>query len=377
MRYGLSRVFHLGHGFAELNLRTLSSPTTSVGSINSVKRSNHDYLKTHGRASCSSVCFQSNRPFQSSSPSLHLSSTSFLSSSSCLHSPSFPSHSSSSSFPSSPGPSLRISGSLLCRDGIDLPSPAPISSWLSRSISSSSATSSSSSSSLRTRRLLLSLPVRHFSISARLYSSSSSDEGPSLAKKSSTPKDDDSSSTNNDATVVEKKSLVQRFHKAYKNYGKVLIGFHCVTYCVYFTSFLAISYAGLDVLVVLEWLRDHAGLPQAVIQKLTASGAGHFAVAFILCKVISPIRYATTIVGTKYTADYLRRRGYMAPVPVGDRIGDLAKESQKLIETKSAEIKTRFTRSRRRFSKIKEARMKKTKKAVRDLRTRIKRTPKR
>ena len=67
----------------------------------------------------------------------------------------------------------------------------------------------------------------------------------------------------------------------------------------------------------------------------------------------------------------------MAPVPVGDRIGDLAKESQKLIETKSAEIKTRFTRSRRRFSKIKEARMKKTKKAVRDLRTRIKRTPKR
>ena len=58
------------------------------------------------------------------------------------------------------------------------------------------------------------------------------------------------------------KSIMHRFHKAYKDYGKVLIGFHCVTYCVYFTSFLGISYAGLDVVLFLEWLRDHVSLPQ-------------------------------------------------------------------------------------------------------------------
>lgn len=78
----------------------------------------------------------------------------------------------------------------------------------------------------------------------------------------------------------------------------------------------------------------------------------------------------TTLVGTKYTADYLRRRGYMAPVPKGDNIGELAKESQKLIETKSAEIKTKFAKGRRSG----EARMRKTNTAVKD---KLKRTPKR
>lgn len=167
------------------------------------------------------------------------------------------------------------------------------------------------------------------------------------------------------------KSIMHRFHKAYKNYGKVLIGFHCVTYCIYFTSFLGISYAGLDVVLFLEWLRDHVSLPQSLIDAITQSGAGHFAVAFILCKVISPIRYLTTIVGTKYTADYLRRRGYMAPIPQGDNIGQLAKESQKIIEEKSAEFRTKITRSGRRLKKVNVVRMKKTNKAVGDWRSRF------
>ena len=105
----------------------------------------------------------------------------------------------------------------------------------------------------------------------------------------------------------------------------------------------------------------HSPFFQAIIDKITTSGAGHLAVAFILCKVISPIRYLTTIVGTKYLADYLRRCGYLAPVPEGDRIGKLAKESQQL-------IKTRIARGRQRG----EARIRKTKTAVKDLKLKIK-----
>jgi len=173
--------------------------------------------------------------------------------------------------------------------------------------------------------------------------------------------DADSAGKNPDDATPKKKGLVARFRKAYKNYGKVLIGVYCATYCIFFTSFVGISYAGLDIIFFLEWLRDHAYLPQAIIDKITTSGAGHLAVAFILCKVISPIKYAITLVGTKYLVAFLRRRGYLAPVPEEDRISVLAKESQQL-------IKTRIARGRQRG----EARIRKTKTAVKDLKLKIK-----
>ena len=112
----------------------------------------------------------------------------------------------------------------------------------------------------------------------------------------------------------------------------------------------------------------HSPFFQAIIDKITNSGAGHLAVAFILCKVISPIKYAITLVGTKYLVAFLRRRGYLAPVPEEDRISVLAKESQQL-------IKTRIARGRQRG----EARIRKTKTAVKDLKLKIKnkRMPKR
>ena len=102
--------------------------------------------------------------------------------------------------------------------------------------------------------------IRHFSLSSYLASTPEKDSSENEGQK---PKSEDS------------KGLMHRFHKAYKAYGPVLIGFHCVTYCMYFTTCFGISYAGLDVMIFLEWLRDHASLPQvsrsSVYPSLTAS----------------------------------------------------------------------------------------------------------
>jgi len=339
MRYGLYQVFYLSYEFAELSPRTLAS---SVGTINWNEYLNHDSVRPIAdvRRSASSLSFFFPSPISTLKSPLPL----------------LP-----SSLPFSLTQGCRLRNRIFCSSpSINFPLP-----WMSRPISSLSP-------SRPPLYHLYSFPVRHFSVSSTFLaidkelSSSSSD-------KDSTNKleDADSARKNPDDAISKKKSLIERFHKAYKNYGKVLIGFHCITYCIYFTSFVGISYAGLDVIVFLEWLRDHAHLPQAIINKITTSGAGHLAVAFILCKVISPIRYLTTIVGTKYLADYLRRCGYLAPVPEGDRIGKLAKESQQLIET-------RIATGRRRGA----ARMRKTNTAVKNLKLKIKnktlhkRTPK-
>jgi len=164
---------------------------------------------------------------------------------------------------------------------------------------------------------------------------------------------------------------MHRFRKAYHNYGKVLLIFHWVSYSVYFTTFLGMSYAGLDVVVVLEAVKKYLPYFQSTIDAVIQSGAGHVAIAFILCKLISPLRYLTTIVGTKYISEYLRSRGYIAPIPQGDRIGELAKESQKIIGEKSAALRTKMARSGRRLRKVHEVRIRKTNKAVTDWRSRI------
>jgi len=160
---------------------------------------------------------------------------------------------------------------------------------------------------------------------------------------------------------------VARFHKAYKNYGKILICFHCTTYVVWFGSAFLISYAGLEVVPILQWLHDNLGLTQTLVDAVTQSGAGHFFVAFLLCKVIGPIRYLTTIVGTKYVADGLKKRGIVQPVPAADSLGNLAKESGQFIEEKTLEMKLEFGRrvSRQNRRMKKNARVT-WRKAVRD-----------
>ena len=243
MRYGLSRVFHLSYELVELSPRTLAS---SVGTINWNKRLNHDSVSPIADAcrSASSLTF----PFFPS-PILTLKSP-------------------LSPLPSSPPFSLthsrRLWNRIFCLSpSINFPSP-----WMSRPISSLSP-------SRPPLYHLYSIPVRHFSVSSiflaidKELSSSSSDKD-SLTDKS---EDADLAGKNPDDATPKKKGLVARFRKAYKNYGKVLIGVYCATYSIFFTSFVGISYAGLDIIFFLEWLRDHAYLPQVLFSAVRCRSA--------------------------------------------------------------------------------------------------------
>jgi len=190
----------------------------------------------------------------------------------------------------------------------------------------------------------------------------------------------DSSDNPDVNNVNNSSSVMKRFKDAYRNYGYILIGFHWISYGAWFSLGAACSYAGLDVVPILEWLRDHLSLPQNFIDKILQSGAWtHLVVAFVLCKVITPVRYLTTVVGTKYTADFLRARGYIKPIPKTDTIGELAKESSRIIENRSKEMRTRIRRQGKKVKKFNALRMRRTESVFKNwrLRMRNRRKPKR
>ncbi|KAG8133442.1 hypothetical protein E2320_011248 [Naja naja] len=98
-------------------------------------------------------------------------------------------------------------------------------------------------------------------------------------------------------------SLVQRFKKTFKQYGKVLIPVHLLTSSIWFGTFY---YAALK-----------------------------------LSKVIAtPARYTVTLGGTSITVKYLRKHGYMStPPPVKDYIQDRMEETKERISGKMEETR--------------------------------------
>ncbi len=67
--------------------------------------------------------------------------------------------------------------------------------------------------------------------------------------------------------------------------------------------------------------------------------AGNLAVAYLMYKLATPARYTVTVGGTYLTVKYLRKWGYMAPIPEGDKLRDLAKDSRKQVKERYGEMK--------------------------------------
>ena len=81
------------------------------------------------------------------------------------------------------------------------------------------------------------------------------------------------------------------------------------------------------------------GASDRFISPFESSGIGNVAVAYLLYKVATPARYTVTILGTKYTVEYLRKMGYMEPIPEGARIRDFVKESREQVREKYEDFK--------------------------------------
>ena len=251
MRYGLNRLFSLASGVTELTSRSLGASSCFVNSISENHDLNVTVRNSSSNARQSLVAYPRARK-NSSTPTTTTTSKA-LSLSPSHHVRCFSTPSTSCDLLSSSSASS-VSWQ---RQWKPWPRPAPWQlSWRQQQHRSISLLSPSSH---QPHVFLFSLPVRQFSVT-RCSSDKDRNSLQSDDQRSKTKEEEEELDAPKSRGIA--KSIMHRFHKAYKDYGKVLIGFHCVTYCVYFTSFLGISYAGLDVVLFLEWLRDHVSLPQ-------------------------------------------------------------------------------------------------------------------
>ncbi|NXT81729.1 F210A protein, partial [Zapornia atra] len=101
--------------------------------------------------------------------------------------------------------------------------------------------------------------------------------GPDTPKQS--PVESDSSEP--DPLQDKSISLVQRFKKTFKQYGKVMIPVHLLTSTVWFGSFYYAAMKGVNVVPFLELI----GLPDSIVNILKNSQSGNALTAYALYKV--------------------------------------------------------------------------------------------
>ena len=95
---------------------------------------------------------------------------------------------------------------------------------------------------------------------------------------------------------------------------------------------------GVDVVGILQsW-----GVSETILSPFKKSGLGTLAVAYLLYKLISPIRYIVTIVATQVVVKLLRSRGLMKPVAPEDKVKELLKERTHDMKIKMDEKKDEF-----------------------------------
>lgn len=128
--------------------------------------------------------------------------------------------------------------------------------------------------------------------------------------------------------VPQKAGIVTRFKLMYKKYWYVLIPVHVVTSIGWVGGFYYLSKSGVDIIALLQSLH----VSDVLVEKFQDSNMGHYAIAYLCYKIITPIRYAVTLGGTTVSIKYLVKRGYIKPVPT-------KLEFIKMYEEKKANLK--------------------------------------
>ncbi|XP_075253306.1 uncharacterized protein LOC142345105 [Convolutriloba macropyga] len=111
-------------------------------------------------------------------------------------------------------------------------------------------------------------------------------------------------------------TTVQRMKFLFTHYGKVFIPLHYIVLSLFwFTACYAAVYLGFDLTPMLD------KLPQKVkdslhVEKLSEyKQTGIFIQAFALYKILTPVRYLSSISGTMYIVKLLRTKGYFITPP--------------------------------------------------------------
>lgn len=96
-----------------------------------------------------------------------------------------------------------------------------------------------------------------------------------------------------------------KFKDLVKKYWYIAIPAHVGTSTLWFGSFYGATKVGLDFVRVLE----KTTLPEKYIEPLKRGNMGNLAQAFLLYKLVTPLRYASTLAVTGSAIRYLKRRG--------------------------------------------------------------------
>ncbi|XP_068251178.1 uncharacterized protein C18orf19 homolog A isoform X2 [Palaemon carinicauda] len=161
--------------------------------------------------------------------------------------------------------------------------------------------------------------VRLYSTKPPSQPSTPVDENQNEIQTSKLTSSKSSSTVQNEGVKEEKLSLVQKFKLMYKQYWYVLIPVHVATSLVWYGSFFIAAKSGLDIVPWLEWM----GASEKILSHLRNSNAGYYALAYAMYKIATPARYTVTIGGTTLSINYLKKRGYIKPVPSSEQLKEM------------------------------------------------------
>lgn len=105
-----------------------------------------------------------------------------------------------------------------------------------------------------------------------------------------------------------KLTTIQKFKSLVKKYWYIALPVHFGTSGIWFGSFFGATKVGLDFVPLLE----KTSIPEKYIEPLKKGNMGNFAQALVLYKLVSPLRYATTLAVTRSTIKQLRKRNIIS-----------------------------------------------------------------
>ncbi|OQV16796.1 hypothetical protein BV898_09152 [Hypsibius exemplaris] len=130
----------------------------------------------------------------------------------------------------------------------------------------------------------------------------------------------------------------EKFKDMYKKYWYVLVPVHGILSAGFMVVLYYLVKSGVDVVPLLEKL----GLPESVIGPVRKSGASAYvAAAYAIYHLIAPLRYAVTLAFTTLTITYLKRFGYIKPVPSSKEIKQLYDKGRAKVEVFSKRLSNR------------------------------------
>lgn len=135
----------------------------------------------------------------------------------------------------------------------------------------------------------------------------------------------------------KKLTLYQKFKAMYRDYWYILVPVHLVTSAGWFGGFYYMAKTGVDIIALLETLH----VSEKIIEPLRSGSTttGYLALAYALYKISTPLRYTVTIGGTTISINYLKKWGYIKPVPSKEKLKEMYKEHKETLKERKDVLK--------------------------------------